>query len=112
MEKAELERIIHALKGPLIEALKEPIDASIDKSVNKYVNGKINKLSEKVDGYITEDIQWKKDDKAWKDNAQPTVTLGSRVITGSLIFKWILITGASIGGFLAAINVIKNFFNL
>ncbi len=94
----------------IMAAVTTQVDASTKEAVKIHVNGHIRDLTKRLDDYIVADTQWKKDDKEWKDGAQPAVTLGNKVITGSGIMKWILITGASFGSFLAAIKVMKELF--
>lgn len=94
----------------ILSIVEKRIDDSTETAVKKHVNGHIKELSKKVDDYIEEDIKWKAEDKRWKDNAQPSVSLGSKVITFTDAMKWILLTGASIAGFIMAIKTIDGLF--
>lgn len=96
--------------GELVEVVKKQVDESVAIAVPKHVNGHIKDLTQKVDGYIKEDIQWKQEDKKWKDSAQPSVNLGTKVINFTDVLKWILVTGASIAGFILAIKTINGLF--
>lgn len=87
------------------------IDSSIKESVaiaiEKHVNGKIRNLDTKIDEYIKQDVEWKKDDKAWKDNAQPTINLGSGAINWWNFTKWIFTSAGIVAAFFLAIQAIK-----
>lgn len=94
----------------VLEVIKVEVNQGTEVAVKKHVNGHIKALTERVDTYIKEDTEWKKDDKEWKDKAQPSVNLGSKVITFTDAMKWILLTGASIAGFILAIQTINGLF--
>ena len=94
----------------ILKASNEQIHESVTTAIDKKVNGHIRALDKKIDDYIAIDIAWKEKDKEWKNQSQPAITLGSKVITFWDVVKWFLITGAIIGGFFAAVNAIKSFF--
>lgn len=94
----------------LHKAVTDALNETVKESIEKNVNGKIRNLDSKIDDYIKQDIRWKEEDKRWKDNAQPSVSLGSKVITFTDAMKWILLTGASIAGFIMAIRTIDGLF--
>jgi len=94
----------------LHRAVADELKETVKESIEKNVNGKIRNLDTKIDNYIVEDTQWKKDDKKWKDTAQPVVNLGMSTINFWNVMRWILLTGASLAGFILAIRTINGLF--
>lgn len=94
----------------LHRAVTDELKNTVKESIEQNVNGKIRNLDTKIDEYITKDILWKEQDKKWKESAQPSVSLGAKVITFTDAMKWILLTGASIAGFIMAIKTIDGLF--
>lgn len=43
---------------------------AVKEAIQVHVNGKIDDMDRKLGDYIKVDIEWKKEDKEWKDNAQ------------------------------------------
>lgn len=89
---------------------KKEIQETVKATIETTVNGKIKNIDQKLDDYITIDTQWKKEDKAWKDTAQPSVNLGLSTINWWNAMRWILLTGASLAGFILAIKTITGLF--
>lgn len=95
------------LHNELGEKLSRDLTKQTRETIDITVNGKINRLDQKIDLYIAQDTQWKEDDRKWKETAQPSVDLGLNAISFWKVVKWILFAGAALGGFLAALEVIK-----
>lgn len=94
----------------IMEEIKKQIKHTTETAVEVHVNGKVKALVKQVEEYIAKDEQWKKEDKTWKEGAQPVVNLGMNTINFWNVMRWILLTGASLAGFLLAIRTINGLF--
>ena len=92
------------------DRMETKIENGIAIGIEKHVNGKIRNLDKKIDDYIVADIHWKEKDKEWKAKAQPTVTLGTNVLTFGGGMKWVLGAVVTIAGSLFAFDKIKDVF--
>ena len=93
-----------------LQETKKHLEETVSIAIEKNVNGKIRNLDTKVTDYIKEDVEWKKKDTEWKANAQPSVSLGSKVISFTDGLKYILATGVALAGFILAIKTITGLF--
>ncbi len=85
MEDKDLQKIIIALQD----------------TIDKKVNGKIINLDKKLDDYIKHDMDWKEEDKVWKETVQPVVDAYQTVNSVGTFVQWfskvILAIGVIVG---------------
>lgn len=97
-----------------LEQLQNTLTKAVETQIKVTVNGKIDKLHQIMESHMEDDKRvalefsekfdtYIKDDKEWKDKAQPVIELGENLTWSSMAILKILGALGTIGGIVAVI---------